>query len=70
MALKYLFLLCIIMKHNTQDYKITTIKYYLQNDDSLDEVCNIFHCKKTSLRRWIMKYNKNAFLSRIEIPHY
>ena len=47
------------MKHKTQDYKITAVKYYLQNDDSLDEVCKIFDCKKTSLRRWIIKYKKN-----------
>lgn len=46
------------MKHKTQDYKITAVKYYLQNDDSLDEVCKIFDCKKTSLRRWIIKYKK------------
>ncbi len=26
------------MKHKTQDYKITAVKYYLQNDISLDEV--------------------------------
>ena len=42
------------MKHKTQDYKITAIKYYLQNDESSDDACNIFDCKKTSSRRWIM----------------
>ena len=36
------------MKHKTQDYKITAVKYYLQNDDSLDYVSIIFACKKTS----------------------
>lgn len=41
MAQNIYFLLCIIMKHKTQDYKITAVKYYLQNDDSLDDVCNI-----------------------------
>ena len=25
------------MKHKTQDYKITAVKYYLQNDNSLDD---------------------------------
>ncbi len=52
------------MKHKTQDYKITAVKYYLQNNVSLDEVCNIFDCKKTSLRRWIMKYKayKHIFI--------
>jgi transposase-like protein len=56
MAQNIYFLLCIIMKHKTQDYKITAVKYYLHNDVSLDEVCNIFDCKMSSLRRWIMDY--------------
>jgi hypothetical protein len=34
------------MKHKRQDYKITAVKYYLQNDFSLDKVCDIFDCKK------------------------
>ena len=37
MAQNIYFLLCIIMKHKTQDYKITAVKYYLQNHDSLDD---------------------------------
>ena len=56
------------MKHKTQDYKITAVKYYLQNDESLDDVCNIFDCKKTSLRRWIMKYKKDKHLERLNRP--
>ena len=56
------------MKHKTQDYKITAVKYYLQNDDSLDDVCNIFACKKTSLRRWIIQYKKNKHLERLNRP--
>ena len=68
MAQKYYFLLCNIMKHKTQDYKITAVKYYLQNDDSLDDVCSIFACKKISLRRWIMKYKKNKHLERLNRP--
>ena len=56
------------MKHKTQDYKITAVKYYLQNDDSLDDVCIIFSCKKTSLRRLIMKYKKNKYIDRLNRP--
>ncbi len=56
------------MKHKTQDYKITAVKYYLQNDDSLDDVCSIFACKKTSFRRWIMKYKKDKHLKRLNRP--
>jgi transposase-like protein len=56
------------MKHKTQDYKITAVKYYLQNDVSLDEVCNIFDCKKSSLRRWIMKYKAYRHIERLDRP--
>jgi transposase-like protein len=53
------------MKHKTQDYKISAVKYYLQNDVSLDEVCDIFVCKKSSLRRWIMKYKAYKHIERL-----
>jgi hypothetical protein len=36
----------IIMKHKTEDYKLSAVKYYLSNSFSLDYVCNIFDCKK------------------------
>ena len=56
------------MKHKTQDYKITAVKYYLHNDVSLDEVCDIFDCKKTSLRRWIIKYKEYKHIERLHRP--
>jgi len=36
-------------KHRSKDYKISTIKYYLNNDVSLDDVYKIFDCPKQSL---------------------
>jgi hypothetical protein len=39
------------MKHKTEDYKLSAVKYYLFNSFSLDYVCNIFSCKKQSLAR-------------------
>jgi hypothetical protein len=45
------------MKHKTEDYKLSAVKYYLSNSFSLDYVCNIFDCKKQSLTRWIKRYN-------------
>jgi transposase-like protein len=56
------------MKHKTQDYKITAVKYYLQNDVSLDEVCNIFDCKKSLLRRWVMKYKAYRHIEGLNRP--
>lgn len=44
------------MKHKTEDYKISAVKYYLETPNSMDEVCDIFGCSKTSLYRWIEKY--------------
>ena len=34
------------MKHKTEDYKISAVKYYINNEVSIDEVCEIFECKK------------------------
>lgn len=47
------------MKHKTQDYKISVVKYYLKENKSLNEVCDIFlvktypkyDSKKSTLRR-------------------
>ena len=29
-------------KHKSEDYKISAVKYYFNNDVSLDDVCKIF----------------------------
>ena len=36
-------------KHKSEDYKLSAVKYYLNNDVSLDDVCEIFDCPKQSL---------------------
>ena len=38
-------------KHKSEDFKISAVNYYLDNDVSMDYVCNIFNCKKPSLTR-------------------
>ena len=30
-------------KHKSEDYKISAVHYYLDNDVSMDYVCNIFN---------------------------
>lgn len=52
------------MKHKSKDYKLSAIKYYLKYDVSMDEVCDIFECSKTSLKRWIDKYKKYKSIKR------
>ena len=44
--------------HKSEDYKISAVKYYLNNKVSMDTVCEIFKCKKQSLSRWVNKYNE------------
>ena len=36
-------------KHKSEDYKLSAVKYYLNNNVSLDDVCEIFDCPKQSL---------------------
>ena len=33
-------------KHKSEDYKISAVKYYLNNDVSLDNIYEIFDCQK------------------------
>ena len=46
-------------KHHTEDYKLTAVKYYLKNNTTYKNVCDIFMCSERSLKRWIVKYEKN-----------
>jgi predicted DNA-binding protein YlxM (UPF0122 family) len=39
------------MTHKSEDYKISAVKYYINNNKSLDEVCEIFECSRKSLYR-------------------
>ena len=52
------------MTHKSEDYKISAVKYYINNDKSLDEVCEIFDCSMKSLYRWIKRYNDIETLER------
>ena len=45
-------------KHKTEDYKISAVTYYLKNDFNMDYVCDIFECKKTTLKRKPKIYKK------------
>ena len=49
-------------KHKSKDYKISAVNYYLNNDVSMDYVCNIFNCMKQSLSRWVQRYNNDKFI--------
>ena len=36
-------------KHKSEDYKISAVNYYLDNDVSMDYVCNIFKIVRNNL---------------------
>ncbi len=52
-------------KHKSEDYKISAVKYYLNNDVSLNDVCEIFDCSKQSLYRWIERYEELEEIKRL-----
>ena len=52
------------MKHKSEDYKISAVKYYLINKDNIRKTCKIFDCKKSTLQRWIKRYNFTKNLTR------
>ena len=52
-------------KHKSKDYKLSAVKYYINNDVSLDDVCVIFDCPKQSLYRWVKRYEELEEIKRI-----
>jgi transposase len=52
------------MKHKSDDYKTIAVKYYLNNKDSMDKVCKIFNCKKSTLKDWIDRYKNTKHFTR------
>ena len=52
-------------KHKSEDYKITAIKYYLENDTNYTKTCEIFKCSERSLKRWIERYEELEEIKRL-----
>ena len=51
-------------KYKSDDYKLGAVKYYLKHNDSMDKVCEIFDCKKSTLKGWIDRYKTTKNLTR------
>ncbi len=47
-------------KHKSEDYKLSAVKYYLNNDVSLDDVCEIFDSGLKSKERNDVSLNIGA----------
>ena len=52
------------MTHNSEDYKISAVKYYINNNDNIRKTCKIFDCKKSNSQRWIKRYKTSKNLTR------
>jgi transposase len=52
-------------KHKSEDYKITAVKYYLENDTNYTKTCDIFKCSERSLKRWIEIYEELEEIKRL-----
>ena len=52
------------MTHKSIDYKMSAVKYYLNNNDDIRKTCKIFDCKKSYLHRWVKRYKKTKNLTR------
>ena len=50
--------------HKSNDYKLSAVLYYLENNDTKENVCNIFKCSRRSLSRWIEKYQNDNIIER------
>jgi transposase len=50
--------------HKSEDYKITAVKFHLENDSSFVNTCKIFKCSERSLKRWIEKYKTQHKITR------
>jgi len=53
-----------MVKHKTEDYKISAVKYYLKSKKTQEEICNIFDCSPRSLKRWTARYTKDKTIKR------
>ena len=45
--------------HHDDDYKLYAVKHYNKNKN-YTETCRIFGCKRTSLMRWVDKFNETG----------
>ena len=49
-------------KHHTEDYKLSAVKYYLDNDIDMRETCEIFKCSYVSSIKTLYKKTKSSII--------
>lgn len=52
-------------KHKIEDYKLSAVKYFLENKDTKENTCKIFKCSVRSLLRWTKRYKEEKKLNDI-----
>ena len=52
-------------KHKSEDYKISAVHYYIENETSFTETSRIFKCSERSLKRWINRYKTDKSIKDI-----
>ncbi len=52
-------------KHKSEDYKITAVKYYLENNTNYTKTCEIFKCSERNLKRCINRYIEYEKIKRL-----
>jgi transposase-like protein len=45
--------------HHSNDFKLSAVNHYLKNDNYL-QTSELFNCKRTSLMRWVKRYNETG----------
>jgi hypothetical protein len=51
-------------KHKSVDYKLSAVKYFLENKDTQENTCRIFKCSVRSLLRWTKRYQEENEIKR------
>ena len=52
------------MVHKSVDFKSSALQHYLENNKSMENVCHIFGCAKSSLKIWVDRYSGTKNLTR------
>ena len=52
-------------KHKSEDYKLSAVQYYLENEISYAETCRIYKCSERSLKRWIQRYQNEGSITKL-----
>ena len=58
------------MKHKTEDYKISAVKYYLKNNDSFSKTCKVFDCKKVHYNNGLKDTRKQRIYLGVIENHF